>query len=180
MLSSFVTYLIFTFGQNNVGFVILLHIFFLIEMFAAMAVSGLDDSAGFGWREFIRFWLMKMMLLMVPLLGAGVDWAWYLMSGPDLFLGQDVHRYTTKAMLIGVLGYQFREVGRNVLLIYKDLAFLKMLMHQIDKMMNAGQEPPFYRRKFDPPYDGEKNAERRDAQELGRGGNPVRNGDDSL
>lgn len=170
----------FAFGENNIGFFVLVQIFFCAEMCAAMLVSGLDDEKEFGSAEFVRFWLMKALLLMVPLLGAGVDFAWYFMSGPDLFLGQDVHRYTTKTMLVGVLGYTFKEIAKYVLVIYKDLPFLKILMHRVDLIMNAGKEPPHYRRKWDPPYQGGDDAEGHSDTKDGVRGDSVRGSGDSV
>jgi hypothetical protein len=164
LLLSLGALLAFAFGKNSVGFLVLILLFCLIEMFALMLVAGLDDMKFFGWKEFVRCWLMKALLLMIPLVGAAVDWAWYIMMDPDSYLGANVTRYTTKAMLIGVLGYQLREVLRIIITVYSDLPFLKLLMHEFDKMMRHGQDPPYQRREYDPPYEGGKNvdAERQD------------------
>lgn len=178
VLASALAGVAFAFGENNVGFVVLFQIFCLVELLTCLLVSGLEDGKDFGWKQLLRFWLMKCMLMVVPLLGAGVDWAWYFMSGPQTFLGQDVHRYTTKAMLIGVLMYQFREVGRNVLYIYKDLPFLKRLMTRIDVMMNAGHEPPFHRRKYETHLrDKDHDDDGHQSPEAGHGSYSVRSSD---
>jgi hypothetical protein len=146
-----VTWLDFAFGRNNVGLLVLVLCVIVVELFACIVVAGLTELK-YTLKTFWHFWLKKSLLLMVPLLGAFVDFGYYFFSDPDTVLGSDIRRYVTKAMFIGVLGFQIREVLRVILLIHRDLPFAKLLMHHLDKWMRGGQDPPpdQQRREYDP------------------------------
>lgn len=144
--------MVFLFGRNNIGFLVIILIGTLVEFYLHMMLRGLDQ-APFGWKEVGRFWLQKGVLLTVPLVGAAVDWAWYLTSDPESYLGSDLKRVTTKTVLIGMIGVQWREVVILILKVYKDFGFLLKLMAIFDRLTRGG-EPPYKRREYDHVKEG--------------------------
>jgi len=144
----------FIFGQANIGFVILITFAMLSEMLVCMWLAILYDERTFGVKDMVRFWVEKALLLVLPLVGSMVDWAWYVWNPPmDSDLGYVLGFATTRVVLIGVLIYQLKRVVGGIAILYRDVPVVKRLMHVLDKLEHGGDPPPpeQRRRSYDPP-----------------------------
>ena len=137
------------FGRGNLGFLLVTLMFMIVEMFTCMGISALspDERDDFSFRDVIEFWIKKAILLCLPLVGAAVDWAYYWMGDPDTILAAgELDRFTTKAIAIGILGYQLKQVLVNVLKVYKDLPLALALLRMVDSVRFTvkadGETPP--------------------------------------
>jgi hypothetical protein len=127
------------FGRSNVGFLVLILCGMVVELFTCVAISRLspDPRDDFEWVDLAKFWLRKSVLLCLPAVGFAVDIAWYWMSEPSELLGLEIKRYTTKAVVVGVFGYQTQKVLQNILLVYQDMPLVLWLVRTIDKIQIA-------------------------------------------
>jgi hypothetical protein len=160
LLAVIVGAMAFVFGNANVGFVVLISVAMLVEMLVCLWLSILYEDRSFGAKEIVRFWVEKAVLLMLPLVGSIVDWAWYVWEPPRVDLGHTLAYATTRVVLIGVLVYQLKKVVAGIGVLYRDVPVVKRMMHLLDKMEHGGEDPPYHRRAYDPPIEGDKERER--------------------
>lgn len=136
-------FLIRVFGEGNLLLHILTLFFMLVEMFTCMVIGflGKRKEDQFGFHEVLEFWVKRSILLCLPLIGSGVDWAWHWASEPDTMLGSELQRYTSRAIAIGLFSYQIKQVLLNVLKVYKNFPLAMWAIRLMDRMDHIDPPP---------------------------------------
>lgn len=153
LFAGFVSLVVLAFGRGNVGFIILAGLAVGLEYIVKLLSAFLRHDETFDLRQQGRFVLERMLLLILPLTAALVDWLWWFVSPPDLPLGAppEPNMMMVKAILIPIVFYLLLRSVRSIAYFYKDFPAVGYLMQQLDRLQRGGDPPPAKRRKYDRP-----------------------------
>lgn len=143
-------FLYLSFGKGNVGVLALVLVAMVLECWTYVARAYVLEHEQFRAKDFAVFWIKRSALLVLPVLGVLVDFAWFWSSPENTILGAKIGRFATKGILVALFGWEVGQVFRSVQVLWR-IPWLDRWMRLIDRMLVEGEPPT--RRHYDPDPD---------------------------